>query len=494
MLRMQWNCWLTNSLLALLAVIVLAGTAHAQYPAPVLYAPTPQSGPADSRDETFLVADNAAAELAADLSAPADPTAARLAALEKEVESMKAAARKFPTVTLNGIMQADAVLFSQDDASRATFDPVQGGPIQNGADFRRVRLSAKGALAENMNYFVQMDFGFFGRPTFTDVWMEWTHLPVLGSVRVGQWKQPFSLEVVSSFRYTTFMERSSMFQAFTPFRHIGIGFYNHSDDLNWTWAGSLFRTGQDQFGGSLSTDGGNGLAGRITHLPYYDEPSDGRYYCHFGGAYYYNSPPRDSVRFRSLPEIFVGEVRANGVGTSGQAVPGVQDGTPFFVDTLALLADNVHTFGAENLSVYGPLSFQAEAMAAIVDQQTGGTATLSGAYMQVGYFLTGEHRPYDRINGAIDRVKPFEDFFWINDGGCHCCGLGAWEVAARWSYIDLTDGTINGGDMSNLTLGVNWYCNPYSKVVFNYIHSWLDARNGLQSETSAYALRAQFDF
>ena len=58
----------------------------------------------------------------------------------------------------------------------------------------------------------------------------------------------------------------------------------------------------------------------------------------------------------------------------------------------------------------------------------------------------------------------------------------------------LTDGTINGGDMSNMTLGVNWYCNPYSKVVFNYIHSWLDARNGLQSETSAYGLRAQFDF
>jgi phosphate-selective porin OprO/OprP len=418
----------------------------------------------------------------------------QVAALQKDVDGLKAASKKLPSVVINGIIQTDAVMFSQDDASLQTFAAQQGGPIQNGADFRRVRLSAKGAVAENMNYFIQMDFGFFGRPTFTDVWMEWTNLPWLGTVRVGQWKQPFSLEVVSSFRYTTFMERSSLFQAFTPFRHIGIGFYNHSDDLMTTWAGSLFRTGQDQYGNSLSTDGGNGLAARITHLLWYDEPADGRYYCHIGGAYFLNSPPRDSVRFRSIPEIFVGEHRANGVGTSGQAVPGVFDGTPFFVDTLPLLADHVHTFGVENLTVHGPWSFQAEAMAAIVDQQAAGTATLGGAYMQVGYFLTGEHRPYDRVAGAIDRVKPFEDFFWINSNGMHCRGLGAWEVAARWSYIDLTDGTINGGNMSNMTLGLNWYCNPYCKVVANYVHSSLDSRSGIQSETSAYGLRAQLDF
>lgn len=456
--------------------------------------PYPQqigTGVAPAEDVSHLVADSNAAGL---LEAAADPTTARIQALEKEVAAMKAASKKLPNVTVNGVAQMDAVMFSQDDASRATFDPIQGGPIQNGADFRRARLSAKGAIADNMNYFFQMDFGFPGRPTFTDVWVEWTQLPVLGNVRVGQWKQPFSLEVVSSFRYTTFMERSSMFQAFTPFRHMGIGFYNHSDDLNWTWAASLIRTGQDQYGNSLSTDGGNGVVGRLTHLLWYDEPADGRYYSHIGGAYYYNSPPRDTIRFRSIPEIFVGEHAPGAVGTSGQAVPGALNGTPYFVDTLNLLADNVHTFGAENLTVHGPWSFQAEAMAAVVDQQVGGTRTLWGTYMQAGYFLTGEHRPYDRIAGAIDRVKPFEDFFMLRTDGAHCYGLGAWEVAARWSYIDLNDGNIVGGQMSNATLGVNWYCNPYCKVVFNCIHSWLDSRTAIQSETTAYGLRAQYDF
>lgn len=396
----------------------------------------------------------------------------------------------YPTVTVNGVFQADAVTFHQDDASIATL-----GRIQNGADFRRVRLSAKGAVAENMNYFVQMDFGFFGRPTFTDVYADWTKLPLLGTVRVGQWKQPFSLEVVSSFRFTTFMERSSLFQAFTPFRHIGVGFFNHSDDLNTTWAASLIRTGQDQFGSSLSTDGGNGLVGRLTHLLWYDEDSGGEDYLHVGAGYYLSTPPNDVARFRSIPEIFVGEFRPGGVGTSGQAVPGVLDGTPFFVDTLPLNgADHVQTFGLEALWVRGPLSVQAEGMAVVVDQDNIPSATLKGSYLQAGYFLTGEHRPYDRASGAIDRVQPFENFFLGCDDAGSVYGLGAWELAARWSYIDLTDANVNGGTMNDFTAGVNWYCNPYCKVVFNYIHSWLNHRSGVESEANAFGLRAQLDF
>jgi phosphate-selective porin OprO/OprP len=468
--------------------------AQPQMPYPQQYA-QPQLPVDPQRLPTPYGADDLAANVASEMldsnaaMAPADPIAAKVAALEKEVAAMKASSKKLPNVTITGVAQIDGVAFSQDDASVAQY-----GPIQNGADIRRARLGAKGAIADNMNYFFQMDFGFVGRPTFTDVWVEWTQLPVLGNVRVGQWKQPFSLEVVSSFRYTTFMERSSMFQAFTPFRHLGIGFYDHSADLNWTWAASMIRTGQDQYGNSLSTDGGNGVVGRLTHLLWYDEPADGRYYSHIGGAYYYNRPPRDTVRFRSIPEIFVGEHAAGAVGTSGQAIPGALNGTPFFVDTTNILADNVHTFGAENLTVHGPWSFQAEAMAAVVDQQVGGTATLWGTYAQVGYFLTGEHRPYDRIAGAIDRIKPFEDFFMLRTDGAHCYGLGAWEVAARWSYIDLNDGTIVGGQMSNVTLGVNWYCNPYCKVVFNCIHSFAEARTGVDTETTAYGLRAQYDF
>ena len=58
-------------------------------------------------------------------------------------------------------------------------------------------------------------------------------------------------------------------------------------------------------------------------------------------------------------------------------------------------------------------------MAVVVDRAAESTATLAGAYMQIGYFLTGEHRPFDRKNGAIDRLKPLEDFQWY-DAGASC--------------------------------------------------------------------------
>ena len=55
----------------------------------------------------------------------------------------------------------------------------------------------------------------------------------------------------------------------------------------------------------------NGMAARGTMLPWYDEPSDGRYYLHLGAAYNYNRPQRDTFRFRTIPEYFIGECLAD---------------------------------------------------------------------------------------------------------------------------------------------------------------------------------------
>jgi phosphate-selective porin OprO/OprP len=456
-----------------------------------LFEPSPSDLPSPAITE---FAQPVVASLRDDAPPETDSTAElqqQVAELTRRLDDLAHPPVKYPrNVQLLGVFQADGVAFNQDAANRESF-----GYIENGADFRRARLAGRAEVAPTMNAFFQMDFAFPGRPTFADVWVEWTDLPWLGTVRVGQWKQPFSLEVVSSFRYTTFMERSSLFQAFTPFRHLGVGFYNHSSDLNSTWAASYFRTGQDQFGGSLSTTGGNGAVARLTHLPWYDEAAEGRSYLHLGGAYYWNSPPRDVGRFRSIPEMFVGENAPGAVGTAGFPVPGVFNGTPFFVDTGPLLdTQHIHTFGLECLLVQGPWSVQAEAMSALVDREDNPSSVLGGAYVQVGWFLTGEHRPYDRLNGAIERVRPFEDFFLVRTDRGIEGGWGAWELAARYSHIDLNADDIRGGRMNNLTAGVNWYCNPYCKVVFNYIHSWVSDQNDLPSEANAFALRAQVDF
>lgn len=422
--------------------------------------------------------------------------ASRLRIEELEQRPAASPPAKLPSVTINGVFQADGVAFNQTEESRQAY-----GRIESGADIRRARLSAKGAVTDRMDYFLQLDFAFFGHPTFADVWVDFKEAGPLGTVRIGQWKQPFGLETVSSFRYTTFMERSSTFQAFAPFRHLGVGFYDHAEDLNSTWALSYLRTGQDQFAGSLSTDGGNGLAGRYTRLLFYDDEC-GDDYLHLGAGYFLNAPPNGRIRYRSIPEIYVGEFvvpAGEPIGTSGQPIPDVANGTPFFVDTGALTDTSLtQTLGSETLWVRGPWSWQTEAMGSFVDTASVGNGFLYGAYTQVGYFLTGEHRPYDRVSGTIDRVEPFSP---LTRGSS---GLGAWELAARWSYLDLTDREINGGGMQNFTFGMNWYVNRNCKCVFNYVHSWAESRplrNGsfiggdsIDSQTDAFAVRCQVDF
>ena len=91
--------------------------------------------------------------------------------------------------------------------------------------------------------------------------------------------------------------------------------------------------------------------------------------------------------------------------------------------------------------------------------------------MGAGYFLTGEHHPIDRTSGTLERVQPFENFFLVDRcKGCVGHGWGAWEVVARYSYVDLTDGNIRGGEEENVTYGFNWHWNSHSRLQFNAVH------------------------
>ncbi len=53
-------------------------------------------------------------------------------------------------------------------------------------------------------------------------------------------------------------------------------------------------------------------------------------------------------------------------------------------------------------------------------------------------------------------------------GGPPCFGRGAWQIAARYSGLDLNSVGINGGTLNSLTLGLNWFLTPNMKVQWNY--------------------------
>ena len=105
------------------------------------------------------------------------------------------------------------------------------------------------------------------------------------------------------------------------------------------------------------------------------------------------------------------------------------------------------------------------------DTPDGADPTFQGFYAAASWFLTGEVRPYSRSNATFGRVRPRRSL--RSEGGA-----GAWEIAARFSRLDLSDQEIAGGELEDVTLGLNWYANPFVRVMANWIHAEVDGSGG----------------
>lgn len=374
------------------------------------------------------------------------------------------------TIQVTGFFQTDALWVHQDAANiRAVRD------VQDGADFRRTRLAAQGDFGSRASYEIEFDFSLPGRPSFMDVQVILRDLPLLGNVRIGHYLQPFGMDEKTSPRELLFLERGSTF-AFSPFRQIGIGTLNTSADERGTSAISVIRFPTDAFGGNIGDDGGYGMMSRFTRLLYDREQT----LLHVGFDYTIIDPSNNAVRFRAFPEVFVTE-------TPGALVPeGVPSTLPPFVDTGVIPTDRFHLFNLEAAAQHGSWYLQSEVRYAHVKRSGASAVTFPGAYIQTAYVLTGETHPYDRNNAVFDRVRPEHSFL---DGG-----PGAWEIAGRWSYLNLNAPGIPGGQLNNFTLGVNWYLHPRIKFQANYIYSLLSDPSEGDTIANFVALRAQADF
>ena len=300
---------------------------------------------------------------------------------------------------------------------------------------------------------------------------------------MGHFKEPFGLEQLTSARFITFMERSLADEgAIVPARRMGVMAFDNWADERGTWAVGAF-TGQMLNGSEPplfeGDDGGTAVTMRGTFLPWYDEGSGGRGLLHTGIAYSYRdlSEP-NALRLRQRPEAHL---------------------APRIVDTrLITQVPSEQKMGLEMAFVYGPFSIQSEYFADFVAHSGSGTAALNGYYVYASYFLTGEHRRYKKSSGAFDRVKPFTNFFRVRTGDGVQTGWGAWELAYRYSSLDLHApyAGIDGGFGDDHTFGVNWYLNPYTRLMFNYVLS-ASTPSGAQTavtDMSVWQMRCQIDF
>ena len=518
----------SRRLLVLLVGLVAASTALAGEPLQVP-PPVPEAASAGTADEESLeekvdrlaaevarlrderdAARRAASPVVADEPLPRPPAAQerlptpvasdtpsiadRLGSLEKGLgklvdaaDKKKADDAKKPSLVLSGQVQADQVWFSQDEDSRLSV-----GDLQDGAGFRRLRIGARGTSFQVLEYSLGVDFALAPQPSYLDNYVEWKELPYLQNVRAGHFFEPFSLERVTQNRNNTFMERS-LVDTFAPARNMGVMTYGNTENERATWAIGTFRTNSDNVGND-SFDSGQALTMRGTSLPWWDEESDGRFYMHLGLGYSYRATSQNQVRFRNTPEIRHNQpASVKGPWPTSNQNPFF---APIFVDTNNIPAYNFQLFDPEFALILGPLSLQSEYAFAVVNQIDGPDLFFNGYMAQVSYFLTGEHRPYDRKQGIHTRMTPFEDFFHVRTkSGRVQYGLGAWEIAARFSNIVLNDQNIQGNNLTDFTVGLNWYLNSYTRWKFNYIRAFLeDQRQGGNSMTDAYGTRIDFEF
>lgn len=393
-------------------------------------------------------------------AAPATILKSESAASGSDVKVSMAPAPKFETADgrysfkVGGFAQIDAGMYSDD---------VRDHP--DATNIRRARLNVSGTIAEDFKYKLENDFAG-NSSAITDAYLEYTGFKPV-TLTMGQFKEPFSLETLTSDLFVTFMERASL-AAFAPDRNIGFMVStNDSSQIGaWTAAAGVFGSGT---GVASTDDESRDITGRLTLAPIAGNDE----VLHFGVAGSHRVPDSatDSYRVQSRSENRFDTVQAVDTGS----ITGVE---------------SVNLLGLEAAGVYGPASIQGEYIISDINRESGlPEATLNGYYVEASYFLTGESRPYSASQGKFDRVKP-KDPFSLSEGG-----TGAWQLAARYSNLDLNDGPVTGGRLKDITLGLRWYPDANVSMQANYVRADSDANAVTPNDNpDLYMIRTQFDF
>ncbi len=255
-------------------------------------------------------------------------------------------------------------------------------------------------------------------------------------IKVGHFKAPVGLNELTSSRFLTFAERAYPMLAFKIGRRTGIEYSKWGK--NWNFRGNLFGQTMDTRKNKTVDETGGGIAARITYAPVFANT----YRVHLGlsGAFINPDDNNNAVSYNSEPETKIGDVEI------------LDTGTIFDVDYTTMA-------GLEGAVKFKNLSFQSEYIYKGLKRMNGAKdATFGGGYAFVSWIMTGEERPWDETQGEFGQVIPKDNSF------------GAWELAARYSYLNLsdTDAGILGGRANNYTLGLNWYANANMKFILDY--------------------------
>src|SRR5687768_14083950 len=444
----------TKFLSSLLATTALtcAAPALAQDPAAP---PAPEQPDSDS----VAVVPPEDAPTAEEIAAKAAFLEAQVEALQEQLNELKAQMGKVTPSWKGAPVMADADAgWSFKPRGRIQYDV---GYIGNPGDaiatrnlgfnsrVRRVRLGVEGTIPGDFGYKFEMDYAN-GAVGFGDVILTYNPKDEPWSIILGNHETHNGLEQISSSRFLSFLERAQMNDAFVNTRRIvlSVGLQDKANVMRF--AAGIF-TGHTIDGG-FDNDGWIAAA-RATYSPqalggmvHIGANAQFRHFQSNAGATVSNSinapSTNQQARYRARPFLQTTDVR--------------------FVDTGAFAARSDTILGVELAGIFGPIHVAGEAQWTKVnayspgDRATGldafptatflvpsGDPSFFGWYAEAGYFLTGETRGYK--NGLWDRTKVARP---LSKGGS-----GAFQVNARYDYLDLNSRAIQQGFTNNFTTG-----------------------------------------
>lgn len=347
-------------------------------------------------------------------------------------------------VSFEGLMQMDGNWYDND------ITDLNGNGI-NGDDsefeLRRAEIVLKGKGPGNWNWVVGYDAK---ADKFLDTNVQY-RFNAQTFLTVGQFKQPNSLEELSSTKNNDFISKSMTTNLQAVARRTGVQLAYLQP--NWGVTGSIYG---DELTRNLAQGKGFGVRG------YFAPINESNHFLHLGLSYNdfeaEDANGNPSARFRVRPDADLATVRLVDTGN--------------FAD-----ADSIATTGVEAAYVNGPIKVQAEYMTSDITRDVAADFTGTSGYVYGVYNITGESWGYK--NGVITTVLPDDP------------AGGMWQVGVRYDTVDLDDGLVRGGTEDNWTVGVNWYWRSNYKFSANYVMIHSD-RQGLDQSPNVFELRAQF--
>lgn len=374
---------------------------------------------------------------------------------------------RWETRTFSGIFVAALALDRQRWLSQDEDSKEQVGDLKEyeGGEIRALRLGIAGTLNFKNPWYYQFvihthafDQGYDSKTTDDITLLDYRlDIPLWKQfvLSVGKQKEPISMDRLLIGTQMQMTERSPVLDSMFQVRNFGIvisGFGFLGGRLNG--AVGLFN---DWIVTSESLDeSATQVTGRVTGLAFSNEGESSLLHLALGVRY---NDAKGGLRYLSKPEF-------------NQA--------PVYVDTESFTAEHTWTYDLEVSLRRGPVWLSSEWIRNEVKAPELEDPVFHGFQVAGSWALTGEMRPYNKRNGTFGPTPVAKS---VKQGG-----IGAWEFSARYSYLNLSKGLLEGGKTYIVSLGFNWFLTPTFSFSLNYRNVLLD-RFGIRGRSSGLMAR-----